>query len=325
VPSAIVGCRRVGLGAAAALAAAAVLTGSARSAGPIVRVSSPGWHLPQPVYRTTATVAQGRIYVLGGHDAAGGSITDVYRLDPRNGRSRKVGSLALQTHGSAAATLAGRILVFGGASTSVHDAVQWFRPWSGRTSVIGHMPRQRADVTAAVVGKRVVLIGGFDGYGPQRDVWATGDGKHFRVVAHLPQPVRYPAVAVRGNDVYVFGGLLTGGEYDGTFTTDIQRIHLPTGSTAIVGHLPTPLAHAMAAVLDGRILVLGGSTGASTSAAILRFDPARNRAFRAGSLPDPLTDAAVGTIGSTAYLLGGAGSNGQPLSTVVRVRLAGDA
>jgi hypothetical protein len=30
--------------------------------------------LPAPVYRTVAVVAGGRIYVLGGHDVAGGSV-----------------------------------------------------------------------------------------------------------------------------------------------------------------------------------------------------------------------------------------------------------
>jgi N-acetylneuraminic acid mutarotase len=285
-----------------------------------VRVSRTGWRLPAAIYRTVATVAGGQIFLLGGHDAAGGSIPGVYRFDPRSGSSRRAGTLALPTHGAAAATLQGRILVFGGASSSVHDTVQWFRRASGRTSVIGHMPRQRADVTAAVVGRQVVLVGGFDGYGRQRDGWATRDGKRFRVVARLPQPVRYPAVAVHGSDVYVFGGLLSGGEYNGTFTSDIQRVHLPTGSATIVGHLPAALAHAMGATVAGQLLVIGGSTPAATSAAVYRFDPATDTTSRLATLPTPLTDAAVATIGSSAYLLGGV--NGErPLDTITSVRV----
>jgi N-acetylneuraminic acid mutarotase len=276
--------------------------------------------LPAVVYRTVATVAGGQIFVLGGHDAAGGSITDVYRLDPKTGRSRKAGALALQTHGAAAATLGGRVLVFGGASSSVQDTVQWFHPASGRTSVIGHMPRQRSDVTAAAVGKQVVLAGGFDGYGPQADVWASRDGKSFRVVARLPQPVRYPAVAVHGSDVYVFGGLISGGEYNGTFTSDIQRIRLSTGTATIVGHLPVALAHAMGAAVDGQLLIIGGSTPVATSASVYRFDPATKTISRVATLPAPLTDAAVATVGNSVYLLGGV-SGGRPLDTITRVRV----
>jgi len=147
--------------------------------------------LPAPVYRTVAVVAGGRIYVLGGHDSAGGTISDVSVVDPARRSSRRAGTLALPTHGAAAANLAGRILVFGGASSSVHDVVQQFSPEAGRAHVIGHMPTVRADVSAVVVGRRAILVGGFNGVGPQADVWATARGKSFRVVAHLPQPVRY--------------------------------------------------------------------------------------------------------------------------------------
>jgi N-acetylneuraminic acid mutarotase len=153
-------------------------------------------------------------------------------------------------------------------------------------------------------------------------VWATQDGKSFRVVARLPQPVRYPAVAAHGSDVYVFGGLLSGGEYNGTFTNDIQRIHLPTGTATIVGHLPVALAHAMGAALDGQLLVIGGSTPTTTSAAVYRFDPATNTSSHVATLPAPLTDAAVATIGNSTYLLDGI-NNGRPLDTIIRVTAAG--
>jgi serine/threonine-protein kinase PknK len=270
------------------------------------------------VYRTVAVAADGRIYLLGGHDSAGGTISDVDVFDPATGVARRDGSLALPTHGAAAANLGGRILVFGGASSTVHDVVQQFFPATGHSRVFGHMSTVRADVTAAVVGRRVILVGGFDGVGPQGDVWATGDGRRFRVVARLPQPVRYPAVAALGDAVYVFGGLISGGEYTGTFSNTIQRIYLPTGTARIVGRLSTPLAHAMAAVVAGRAYVLGGSTPGGPSDAIRRFNPATNRITPTGRLPHPLTDAAIATLGRTIYLLGGI-SNG-PLATITAVQ-----
>jgi serine/threonine-protein kinase PknK len=274
--------------------------------------------LPAPVYRTVAVAAASRIYVLGGHDRAGRTVSDVDVFDPVGGVSRRAGSLALPTHGAAAANLGGRILVFGGASSSVHDVVQQFVPASGRALVVGHMPMVRADVTAAVVGRRVILVGGFDGVGPQGEVWATGDGRSFRVVARLPQPVRYPAVAALGSAVYVFGGLISGGEYTGRFSSAIQRVYLPSGTARVVGRPPTPLAHAMAAVVAGRIFVLGGSAPGGPSDAVRRFVPATGRIVLAGRLPHPLTDAAVATIGRTVYLLGGISSG--PVATITAVR-----
>ncbi len=273
--------------------------------------------LPRPVYRTVAVAAGGRVYVLGGHDLAGGSVTTVEAFDPRSNIARAAGSLVYPTHGAAAANLGGRILVFGGASTSVHDVVQQFSAATGRSRVIATMPTIRADVTAAVAAGRVILVGGFDGTGPQSSVWATGDGRHFTVIAHLPQPVRYAAVAALGTTVYAFGGLISGGEYTGTFTSDIQRIDVRTGSARIVGHLPTPLAHAMAATVNGRIYLLGGSTPHGPSDTIRRLDPGSGQTSGAGKLPHPLTDAAVAAVGSTIYLLGGI-SRG-PLATILAV------
>jgi hypothetical protein len=319
----LAGCGRSHRAAAAAPARPA--SGTARPPAPasprlVIRARTTPWKLPAAVYRTVAVATGERIFVLGGHDLAGGTISDVYELDAQTGASRTAGTLVLPTHGAAAAALGGRILVFGGASTSVHDVVQEFDPVRGSARLIGHLPGVRADVTAAVAGYGVVLAGGFDGVEPQSDVWTTANGRTFRVVGRLRQAVRYPAVVAQGSDVYVFGGLVSGGEYNGTFSALVQRVHLPSGPTQIVGRLPTPLAHAMGALLGGRILVLGGSTPAGPSAAILRFDPASGRTVRVGRLPRPLTDAAIATVGDSAYLLGGITT--QPQSGVTVVRLA---
>jgi hypothetical protein len=126
-------------------------------------------------------------------------------------------------------------------------------------------------------------------------------------------------VAALGSVVYVFGGLISGGEYTGTFSDAIQRVYLPTGTARIVGRLPTPLAHAMAAVIGGHIYLLGGSAPGGPSDAVRRFDPATGRIARVGGLARVLTDAAVATIGHTAYLLGGISNS--PLDTVTQVQL----
>jgi len=249
-----------------------------------------------------------------GHDVAGATVTDVESIDPATGVVRRAGSLALPTHGSAAANLAGRILVFGGASTSVYNTVQQFFPATGRTQIVGHMPGVRADVTAAVVGGRAILVGGFDGIGPQSAVWQTRTAATSPSSPTCPKPVRYAAVAALGNVVYVFGGLISGGEYTGTFSDAIQRIDLSSGAASVVGRLPTPLAHAMAATVNGAVYVLAARHRAGRSNAIERLDPKRNRMQPAGRLPHPLTDAAVATIGPIVYLLGGIST--APVATI---------
>ena len=167
-------------------------------------------------------------------------------------------------------------------------------------------------------GKEVVLAGGFDGYGPQADVWVTRDGKHFRVVARLPQPVRYPTVAAHGSDVYVFAACSQAA------STAARSRTTSSASTCrqarhIVGHIPTR-SPTQGADVAGQLLVIGAHT--DNQRRRYRFNPATNAISRVATLPASLTDAAVATIGKSAYLLGGI-SAGRPLSTVVRVTAAG--
>src|ERR1700758_4536244 len=46
-----------------------------RRQGLVLRASQTRWRLPTPVYRTVAVVSGNRIFVLGGHDPTGGTIT----------------------------------------------------------------------------------------------------------------------------------------------------------------------------------------------------------------------------------------------------------
>ncbi len=127
--------------------------------------------------------------------------------------------------------------------------------------------------------------------------------------------MRYPAVALEGHDVYLFGGLLSGGEYSGTVTADIQRVDLTTGKARVVGQLPFSVAHAKATVLEGQIIVVGGSTPAGPTADILRFDPSARTVSVVGKLPFALTDGALVTIQKRAYVLGGLSASG-PLDQI---------
>jgi hypothetical protein len=286
----------------------------------VARTTVLSGHLLGAVYRTAAAAENGAIYLLGGIDAAGATIAAVERVDPATGKARSAGSLALPTHGAAGLTVGSRVLIFGGASPpTVHDVVQGYDPVTGTSRIVARLPGPRADQAAAAVGDNVLLLGGFDGYRPLGSILVGTGGGHFRRIGHLARAVRYPGVVAQAGTVYLFGGLLSGGEYDGLFTTDIQRVDSATGTARVVGHLPVPLAHVKATILDGQILLLGGSTPSGPSAAILRFMPATDTTSRVGRLPYPDTDGAAVTVGSTAYLLGGISS--APVSHVVAIRL----
>ena len=96
----------------------------------------------------------------------------------------------------------------------------------------------------------------------------------------------------------------------------------PALQVATVGHLPAPAARlAVVSVGGGRVLVLGGLVGGSSSTEILGGTPTRLR--RIGSLPVATHDDAAVQLGTTVYLLGG----GQVSSSdaIVRVSANGKA
>ncbi|HEY2667480.1 MAG TPA: hypothetical protein VGK51_11640 [Actinomycetota bacterium] len=262
------------------------------------------------------------VYLLGGLGANGVSSADVDQIRPATGQVTIAGHLATPTHGAAAVMLGDRVLVFGGADVSPDDLVQAFDPATGTATVIGHMPSVRADLVAAAIGNQVILLAGFTGSAFVSDVWATTDGRSFSTVGQLAQHERYPAIAAVGTTIYLFGGLLAGGEYTGTYSTTIQSFDVATGTSKVIGQLPTPLAHARAAVVGGQVLVFGGWTPAGASGAVLCFDQTTGAVTPAGMLPEPVADEAIATIGNTVYFASGLGSAERPLVQIGSLTVA---
>jgi DNA-binding beta-propeller fold protein YncE len=92
-----------------------------------------------------------------------------------------------------------------------------------------------------------------------------------------------------------------------------HREHL---SVTRIGSLPAPASRIAATVLPGgRVLLLGGLVGGSSSDQILLGTPSALRP--AGRLPAPTHDAAAAFAGGTAYLFGG----GEAVSTDAVVRI----
>ncbi|MEO7664045.1 MAG: kelch repeat-containing protein [Candidatus Limnocylindrales bacterium] len=83
--------------------------------------------------------------------------------------------------------------------------------------------------------------------------------------------------------------------------------------------LPAPRAHASAAQLGTRLLLVGGSDGtsATTTTFIANLKKGAFDAWTEGpALPEARSGASLVVIGSTAYLLGGADADGKPTDTV---------
>jgi N-acetylneuraminic acid mutarotase len=97
----------------------------------------------------------------------------------------------------------------------------------------------------------------------------------------------------------------------------IQRYFRKTRATTVVGHLPTALTGATAAVLDDQLFLVGGESGGVLSDAIWRIDEP-GRATLVGHLPEGRANAALVMIDpTTAWLIGGRTPQRDPAPSAV--------
>ncbi len=315
----------------AAIALAAILVRSleggggsrtARSSPRTTLVVRRGHALPAPISGESVVALPEGPLILGGLDAAEGSVSGVFQLNAETGRLRQAGELDAPLHDAAAVALGNRVLVFGGGAEASTDEVQGMEVPGARISAgtvagaVGRLPTVRSDLSAVEVGGRAYLLGGYDGEAPLGSVLRSEDGSSFSEVAKLPAPARYIAVAATAGRIFAFGGELA----DGAPSDAIREIDPKTGAARVLGHLRQPVSHASAVSLGGRVYLLGGEVGGIASDRIWRFDPATGALAPAGRLPLPVAGGAATVVGSTAYLIGGKGANGAALRTVVLLR-----
>ncbi len=301
------------------------------------------WRLPAPISREVLLAGSGNQLVLLGGLNGSTSASGVFVLDTTNGGLRQIGSLAAGVHDSAGAVLRGQAMIFGGGSPTTVATVQALPVGAGASSkgaVVAALPVPRSDAATVTVGATTLVVGGYDGSKADPAVLATSDGRSFRSVGSLVVPVRYPAVAAIGGRLYVFGGDAVTGARAGSPVDDIQALDLATHTSRVVGHLPEPLAAAVAVSLGGQIYLAGGEStapqqstpgvgstqlepappvgpkaGVNSVSTIWAFDPQRDQLLVAGHLQVPVSHAAAAVLGSRVWLVGGE-SGGTQVGTV---------
>ena len=248
-----------------------------------VQVSEP-YSLRAPVEREVAVADGGSVLLAGGLDAAQGSTTGVFRMNPATGALTSLGSVPQPFHDAAGAVIGNALYVFGGGDATSSSAVQRFDLATHASSVVAHLAHPLSDVAAAQTPDGVFLVGGYDGHVPRREIWRTRDGVHFTRVAMLPVGLRYPAVTAVGSTVYVAGGA----------SSRVFAFDTSTGTLRSAGSLPVPTADAQAFTLGGKAYVAGGTSGA-----IYRLGPVT----RVGSLP--VSNGAAVSLPGSALVIGG--------------------
>lgn len=263
-----------------------------------------GWRLPAPVAREVVIADRAptpSVVVAGGMLASDVSTGHSYRLSLDTGRVHDLPHLGVPVHDAAAGLYAERPAVFGGGNAVEQSLVQQLA--AGGWRVVDRLPTTRSDLSAVTVAGATLVIGGYDGLRVPLAILRQSRTGPLRAFGSLRVGVRYAATARLGRFVYVIGG-----EVDHQELGVVQRVDVATGRTTVVGRLPRPLGHAQAVGVGGRVLLMGGRTDPDTrTAAMWWLDPTAHRVVRltrAGRLPEPLSDAAVVSVGHDVWLLG---------------------
>jgi N-acetylneuraminic acid mutarotase len=253
----------------------------------------------------SAALGPSQFVLLGGLTAADTS-TDAVTVAGLHSSAVRA-SLPNDQHDAQAATLGGRVYVFGGGQFTQYDHILTYDPRTNSIQTAGSLPRPASDVAVTGDGSTGYVIGGFDGINWLNTVLAFTPGDSPRILARLPVALRYAAAAAVGGYVLVAGGSTPTGLSDA-----IYRINPSTGAVSVLGHLPAGVTHAGAGVIGSTMYLVGGRGEIVTdrSADVWAIDPANGTIRRAAKLPQPLSDAAVISLGDHMIVAGGSAAGG---------------
>jgi N-acetylneuraminic acid mutarotase len=210
-----------------------------------------------PLEESAAAAAGGKLYVIGGFDAAGNSLRTVWVFD--GSRWSAGPPLPLGLDHTSAATLNDQIYVAGGHSFG-SDSARFFRLDSAKWTELAHMRHARGGHALVAAAGRLYVIGGntagpinvppAEVYNPATNAWSD--------LPSLPSPRNHVAGFVLGADVCVVGGRSPA-------TAHVDCYNVNSSAWMRLMNLPWATSGAGATTVgDGSVVVLGGPDASET-------------------------------------------------------------
>lgn len=262
-----------------------------------------------PVQEIAVVAVDRRVYLLGGFDDAGNVLRDVRVYDAAADLWSTAAPLPAAVHHVNAASVAGKIYVVGALRGAFQaTGVVWeYDPGMDRWTERAPMPAgsERGAAAVAVLDGRIYLAGGFRGaavaevsvYDPGADGWRTD-------LPPLPQPLDHLVGGVLGGAFHVTGGR------DAALNARLFALDPAAGSWQERTAMPTARAGCAAAVLGGRLVVVGGEDHRPASAKVFAetesYDPLTDRWVRHGDMPVPRHGMGAAVVGQELHVPGGA-------------------
>jgi hypothetical protein len=173
-----------------------------------------------------------------------------------------------------------------------------------RWEPLAPLPAPRQECGVAVFEGRVVVVGGYEDDAFVDEVWAWEPARDaWTALPPLPRAVHHPNVAVLGDGLHVAGALVEG------FAELSDHWVLAPGADAWTDATPLPEATAVgaagAAVLDGRLHLVGGLHGTATAPFHQVFDPAAGGWERLPDAPTARDHFALAAVGGALVAAAG--------------------
>jgi N-acetylneuraminic acid mutarotase len=153
----------------------------------------------------------GKIYAIGGADAAGRALNSNERYDPETDSWTTLAPMLTPREHLAAAVIDSLIYVVGGRSAQPQGLVnsnrlEVYTPTLDRWTTLRNMPTARGGLAAASLNDRLYVFGGeFPGVFPQNQEYDP-TGNSWRSLAVLPTPRHGMGAAAVGDRIFVIGG-----------------------------------------------------------------------------------------------------------------------
>lgn len=172
--------------------------------------------------------------------------------------------------------------------------------WGRRAELI----EANSEMSVAGLDGRIYVFGGYPSSRvsvSSVQVYDTATGR-WQLTTPLPVPLNHTVAASVGGRLYVIGGQRDAGGA-GPFVDTVHEFDPATAAWTRRAPMPTARSGAAAAVVDGRIYVVGGRPPRGNDFAV--YDPAADRWTELPPLPTQRNHLGATAVGGKVYVIGG--------------------
>jgi N-acetylneuraminic acid mutarotase len=256
--------------------------------------------------QVATAVADGTIWVFGGLEG-NNATSKTAGYDPAIDTWKAGPDLPIPLHHAMAVTYQGELVVLGGwqpqgSNLQAITSDRVFALRSGNWVELPKLNRPRAAGAAAVVGDKIVVVGG-QADGKLIAATSVFDGRRWRDGANIPTPREHLAAASDGTALFAVGGRLLSADKN---VAALERYDVVSNRWQQLPPMSSPRGGVGAAVVDGRLVAVGGEHPTGVFGTVQAYDIASSTWSDLASLGKPRHGLAVAAVGNALYAFNGA-------------------